>query len=35
MEAYRLGSWRVFYAIDDTALIVSLLTLTARKDSYR
>ncbi|MEK7475201.1 MAG: type II toxin-antitoxin system RelE/ParE family toxin [Candidatus Coatesbacteria bacterium] len=31
---YRLGSWRLFYAIDDAAHVVSLLTIRPRKDAY-
>jgi len=31
---YRLGSWRLFYVIDDAKRVVSLLTIRPRKDAY-
>ncbi|MEN6450982.1 MAG: type II toxin-antitoxin system RelE/ParE family toxin [Thermoguttaceae bacterium] len=32
---YRIGRFRVFYAIDDADRIVSMLTVDDRKDAYR
>jgi mRNA interferase RelE/StbE len=31
----RIGSWRVFYEIDDDSRIVSLTAADHRKDAYR
>ena len=35
MWRYRIGSYRVFYTIDDDAGIVAIVTIEARKDAYR
>jgi mRNA interferase RelE/StbE len=32
---YRIGSYRVFYSIDEDESIVFLLTIDDRKDAYR
>ena len=32
---YRIGRYRLFYLVDDSELIVSLLTIEARKEAYR
>jgi mRNA interferase RelE/StbE len=32
---YRIGDWRIFYAIDHQENIVSILTMDDRKDAYR
>lgn len=32
---YRIGRYRLFYLVDDSELIVSLLTIEARKETYR
>jgi mRNA interferase RelE/StbE len=32
---YRIGSYRIFYSIDETERIVFLLTIDDRKDAYR
>ena len=31
---YRIGSWRVFYEINEKDKIVSLITIDPRKDAY-
>jgi len=31
----RIGSWRVFFQIDDEALVVTLTAADHRKDAYR
>ncbi|MGH9365225.1 MAG: type II toxin-antitoxin system RelE family toxin [Thermoanaerobaculia bacterium] len=31
----RIGTWRVFYEIDDTNRVVSLTAADHRKDAYR
>jgi mRNA interferase RelE/StbE len=31
----RIGTWRIFYEIDDDSLIVSLIAADHRKDAYR
>jgi mRNA interferase RelE/StbE len=35
MWRYRLGKFRLFYLIDETEKIVSLLTVEDRKEAYR
>jgi mRNA interferase RelE/StbE len=32
---YRIGSYRVFYSVDDGERIVFILTIDDRKDAYR
>jgi mRNA interferase RelE/StbE len=32
---YRIGRYRVFYAVDDAERIVSLLSIDLRRDAYR
>ncbi|MCK5132108.1 MAG: type II toxin-antitoxin system RelE/ParE family toxin [Candidatus Sabulitectum sp.] len=32
---YRIGSYRIFYIIDNCEHIVYILTIDARKDAYR
>jgi len=31
---YRLGDYRIFYTIDDGKMVVSILTISDRKDMY-
>jgi len=31
---YRVGSWRIFYEIDEKEKVVSLITIDPRKDAY-
>jgi len=32
---YRIGRYRLFYSIDGTKSLIFIITLKARKDSYR
>ncbi|MCE5230368.1 type II toxin-antitoxin system RelE/ParE family toxin [bacterium] len=32
---YRIGSYRIFYMVDEAARIVFILTIDNRKDAYR
>lgn len=32
---YRIGPYRIFYSLDETARIVFVLTIDDRKDAYR